>query len=466
MMYVFFTFDGDTMPIAYQLQREGNNVLVCQIKDPSIFKKSKTWVTEKEEPEKKKMRLSLYDGMLEKYTVPAMMDYLKRIKQRDQFFIIFGHSALYELSEQVMALGFDKGHFQTKEDYLREQDRDAAKEFVKKNYGGKIKLKEYKEFPNADQAIKFIESSNDIWVAKSDGNMFETIVPDTNDLEMAKMQLVSELRMNAKKDRVILEQKIINCLEFAPQMVWYDGVPVYSMIEIETRMFGAQDIGPQTGGNENVVINTPLDALINEIVFPPSVHELAKKHKGVFMYDAGILSDGTDLYFTEFCGNRHGWGSIFSEMTACAKDGEISNYYESLMRGENPYQHKFGAGLSIYDLYCHDKQPIYLRDDQNFYLMQCRKDEIDGDKVLVNVGYRKFNESPLAYVTATGNLIEEAVGRIYDSLLGLSYKGVYYRPQDDFLSNEYVSSVLRRLEFLEAKKLLEPKNDKDEQVEK
>ena len=456
--YCIFTLDGDLFPVAYSLIQEGKDVLVCQIDNPNLLG-TDTWLSQKEDPEVRRRRLSLYDGMLEKLSLPKMYSKMIGIKDKDNCFVIFGHNSLYKISDRVRKMGFNTGLFPNEDDYIREQERQKSKDFVKKYYPG-LKVAETKEFSNVDEVIKFVEESDKFWVVKSDGNHGETIVPDRDDLELAKQQIKSELT-NSKnaynQGKLILEQKIMNAIEFAPQMIWYNGKPVCSEVEIETRMFGSGDIGDQTGGNENVVIPTMVDDKINEIAFPQIMHDIAKKHVGMFIADAGILSDGKDLYFTEFAGSRWGWGGIFSELSAA---GSCDDYFQAIVEGEDPYRFDFGVGLAVYSIRSDSKFPmlnqeglsIFIKDESrsNFFIMQCKmkKDQ------LVNVGYREFDSEPLGYVVGRGDTLQEAVKEIYDTLQGISMKGIFYRPYEDFLSEAYTSSVVNRIKFLEKENLI------------
>ena len=305
-------------------------------------------------------------------------------------------------------------------------------------------------------------------MVKSDGNHGETIVPDKDDLEMARHQVISELthyKSSYDKGKLILEPKIMNAIEFSPQMVWYDGEPVYSEVELETRMFGGADIGDQTGGNQNIVIQTELGAKINEIAFPEAIHRTARKRRGIYISDAGILSDGKNFYFTEFAGNRHGWPGIFSELSASMEKGdEVSNYFEAIVMRENPYKYKFGACISTYSIRSDEKFPMLNKEDlsinikrgceKDFFLLQAKMKQAGKEKELVNVGYREYDSSPLGVAVGRGDTMEEAVDGVYKTLKGVSMKGLYYRSKEDFLSTDYVSSIPNRLKFLEKEGLI------------
>lgn len=464
MNYVFFSYDGAIFSVAKKLFDEGNDVIVCQIRYASQLG-IETWISV-ETPEKRNRRLTLYNGLLEKWSLDKTMDYLRwkdRIDKSNTF-IIFDHNTQYKIAEKVLKMGYQDGLFPIEYDYLMEKDRKRAKEIVKNNYPG-IKLTEVNEFRKVDDVIKFVSESEKLWVIKSDGNFAETLVPDNENIELGKMEVIAKLKEDKKdfeKGNIIAEEKIMKPLEFAAEMVFYNGDPIYSQVEIETRMFGSCDIGPQTGGNENLVVATQHGDKINEICFPSIVYEEASTRKGMYIKDAGLLSDGENLYFTEFAGNRWGWGGIFSELSASKEDGMYSNYFEKIKNGESPYIHQYGTSLALYSLDVDDefaklskgKMPIIIQDEviDDFFLYQIRQNENkDG---LISVGYRLFEDAPLGYVVGRGNTIYEAVESIYKNLEHFSFKGVYYRPKSDFLSIENNTHILRRIEFLKNKRLI------------
>lgn len=464
MKYVFFTYDGAILSVANKLIQEGNEVYVCQIRNPSVLG-IKSWVNDVENPETKKRRLSLHNGYFKKYRLDEMLEFLGQQKNKDNFFVVFDYNNMCKIAEKVLRMGYSKGLLPLTYDYEMEKDRQLAKKFVS-NYYPDLKLAEVKEFSKVQDVISFIQESDKLWVIKSDGNFAETLVPDKDDLEMSKAQITSELLENKKdfeKSKIIAEEKIINCIEFTPQLVFWDGKPIYSQIEIETRMLGPLDIGPQTGGNENLIVHTELNDKINKIIFPPIIYEEARNHKGLYIRDAGILSDGEDLYFTEFAGNRWGWGGIFSELSASmTSGGNISNYFEKLAIGEDPYVYKYGTSLALYTLDVDPKHAglpagdsrltIQEGYEHNFFMYQIRQnDKKDG---IISIGYRTFGSAPLGYVTGRGDTIESAVDNLYDHVDKFSLKGVYYRPESDYLSLENNKCILKRLAFLKEKGLI------------
>jgi hypothetical protein len=359
-------------------------------------------------------------------------------------------------------MGFT-GLMPTRDDYLLEKDRSLAKEFVRLNYP-LLKLKEAQSFKGVAEALRFMKGSPKAWVVKSDGNLGETIVPSSVDVKVAREQTMDELAAHQKdfaKGGLSVEEFIPEPIEFFPMMVFWDGRPVYSQVELETRMLGGGDLGPQTGGNQNVVVCTELDAKVNQMFFPPAVHSLAKRRKGMFIFDAGILSDGKSYYFMEFAGNRWGWGGVFSELSASAgKNGKMASaYFERLVAGKHPYQHHFGASTAFYSLATDDKHhelakeglAITVDSVDDLFLMQVRLGVEGG---LESAGYRGYESGPMGYAVGRGANLSEAVEGVHKAVKGVTFKGIYYRTKEDFLSSAYSSAISRRYEFLVGKKLL------------
>ena len=461
MKYLIVTYDGASLPIAHRLMLECLDVRVCQIADPSVLK-VKSWITDKEHPEVRRRRLSIYDNILEKEPLPKFLNSVRGLPNKDDYFVLCDYNTLFPVAEQLLKAGFTKGLFPTEDDYDREKNRDDAKAFVKKHYKH-LKLKETITCSSVKDAVARLKSSNKVWVAKSEGNMGETIVPSARDPKMAREQTIDELLCHQKdynKADIILEEKIVDPIEFCPAIYFWDGEPVYSQVEIETRMLGGADIGPQTGGNQNVVIQTKLDDKINKMFFPPIVYELAKERKGLFIFDAGILSDGKGYYFIEYAGNRWGWGGVFSEISAAETRRAMAGpYFEALATGHSPYSYRIGSSVAFYQLendskhasLCKDGTGINVRSVDNVFLGQVRLDKEAG---LVSVGYRCYDSAPVGYAVGRGNTIQKAADSVYKTLEDVSFKGIYYRSKEDFLSFEYSSSIPVRYQFLLDKGLI------------
>lgn len=460
--YCFFSYDGTCFSLSKKLIDEGKDVLTCQVVDASALG-VESGLNDKEDKESRRRRLSLYDGILEKKSLGDTLSWLKKQKNKEEIFIFFDYNTFYKIAAKVLKMGYTNGLFPTEEDFELEKDRAAAKERVKEHYP-ELKLKETKEFSKVDEVIKFIEESDKTWVVKSDGNFAETLVPDSEDEEMAKTQVISQLNEHKKdfeKGGIVVEEKISNPFEFAPIAVFYNGAPLFTHVEIETRMLGCQDIGQQTGGNQNIVMRTKPTDLINKIAFPDIIYDIAKKHVGMYIADCGILSDGKDLFFTENAGNRFGVPCLFSEISACMEKGKIAPYFEALVNEEDPFCYNYGTALALYSFSIDNNNwegipenlKLYIKPEKedDFFLYEIKADEKNEEEgCYLTVGYM----SPLGWVTGRGNTMEEAIQLLYDNLKNFSLKGVYYRPQSDFMSSETNKCVMSRIKFIKEKNLI------------
>src|SRR6185436_20764581 len=85
--------------------------------------------------------------------------------------------------------------------------------------------------------------------------------------------------------------------------------------------------------------------------------------------------------------------------------------------------------------------PIEFKDRAagNLWLWDVKR---EGGK-LVSVG----SDWNLAVVTGKGRSIEEAVKEMYRSVDDFSFVGAYYRPKFDYLSLDYPTSIINRLNY-------------------
>jgi hypothetical protein len=256
-------------------------------------------------------------------------------------------------------------------------------------------------------------------------------------------------------------------IEASPQMIFWNGEPICSSFDMETRMIGPNDVGFQTGGNQNIVMATDLKDPINKLAFPPIVHQMAKERKGMFIFDAGILFDKNgQAYFTEFAGNRWGWGGVFSELSMARKGERVaSEYFEAVAQGKNPQKYKYGTTLSLYNLQMDKQNPGLFKDgmpfqweestEKSFFPYQVRKEEHENKGEDEVVQKRSISMSVgstinlLGYTTGFGNTVKEAVDNLYNTFEDKVYMGgMYYRSKQDFLSTDYTSALMNRVNFV------------------
>lgn len=450
--YIFITREGDPLPIADRLIDEGKTVIVGMTNDAD----------DNGPPAKEKCRLSLYDGIIEKHDAEQVMSWMKKLPNKHEWFVMFDYGDLWKYSERALKMGFTKGIFPTEEGYKLEDDRKAGKKFAKDNFT-KLKIAPVNEFKTIKEAIAFLSNEKDkIYVLKSNGSNADTVVPATQDPELARQQIIGALYSEAKgyqKEGFTLEQKILNPVELSPVMVFWEGKPLFSLIELENKPLGSGNIGVFTGGNQNLTLLTRLDSPINKIAFPPAIYEMAKKQPGIGIYDAGLLYDGKEFYFTEFCSQRWGWDGIFSEIAMCADDdgkNAVSNHFDLISAGKNPIRFKFGAALRLFQTEVNSKFAGIYKDgysmdwmdevSDDIFLYCMKKIKVEGtDKMqFVSVGY----DRDLLVAVGASNTIDKAIDMAYRAADGFAMNGAYYRPKFDFVSRAYPTSILNRYDFL------------------
>ncbi len=448
MKYFIFTFYGVGLPIAYKLQQEGHEVLVGE-----IMKKSETVTKDEkasEDPEETKRRLSLYNGMLNKMPADKLIEKMKEVSDKSECFVFCDFNNTFKYAQMAAELGFE-GNFPTEDDYKFEQDRDAAKDFVKKNYP-QVAIGEKKEFQKIKDGIEFLEKTDDVWVLKGNDESGHTFVPDTDNPELAKSQIIETLQKfpdGYEKSGFILELMIPYMMEITPQKIYYDGVPLAVTIDIENKQLGSGNLSLMTGCAADLVFPVPMDERICEIAFPPIIDELAKKHKGLFIWDASLLISrkGGKIYFGEFCSNRPGYNAFFTELSQLPS---ISHYFESIIKFKSPFtMGTVGVSTTLFNLHRDFDDNSILKDSQIDYKEEFEKniwmyDALKDKEKIINAGY----DTNLVAVTGADTSLDDAINKMFKVIeKGFSFAGVYYRPKADYISLDYPTSIPNRLDY-------------------
>jgi hypothetical protein len=455
MKYRIFTYTGDSLPIAHKLQQEGCEVVVGMVDDKGAVHSAKEGELRLEKREAKRRRLSLFDGLVEKRPAEVLIDEMRRYEHPEDYFVFFDRNHLFRFSEQLLETGFN-GNFPTEADYLFERDRERANQLVREQYP-RLHVPDVKPFNNVRDALEFLESTDQLWVLKSQDDSVRTFVPDVDDPKLAATQVIEMLNDNRKAydcSGYILEELIHPAIEITPEKIYYDGTPLAVVLEFENKPFGSGNISIQTGCSQNLLFPIDMADKINGIAFPPVVDQMAKQHKGLFYWDASLLIDKRTgkIYFGEFCSNRPGYNSLFTELAQCRS---VNDYFSSIIRKESPF--KLGTvGTSVLLLNpATDKETGRTTEgaridykpeiERNLWLWDVRREQ----NRLVNVG----DGWNLAVVTGAGDSIDEAVNSMYRCVDGFSFAGAYYRPKSDFLSLDYPTSILNRINYGLEKKL-------------
>lgn len=428
--WICLTIDGTGLPVAYHLQQEGKEVIVGQIQDKSEIEPGDT-----EDPEDKEKRLSQYDGLLKKYPADKLVKALRKVKNKDDYFIYCDRNNVFPYAEKLLKYGFTKGIFPTKKDYDMEKEREEAMEFVEEHYTD-VGIIPHQKVKTVEEAKAIVEEADTPLVVQSEGDHVFTVVgPD--DPEKSKVMILSVLDKHAAeyaKGEIIIKEKLVAPVEITPQIVFWNGEPVYTSIDIETKNVGnGENNGNQVGCGSNLIIRTELDDPINDIAFPPKVYELAKEHTGLFIWDISLYFTDRGIFFGEFCSNRFGYDALQTEMTMAHGPSE---YFEKIMLGENPIEHfKFGAAVRMFNLKSKEDHEIVYDNWKPIWVYDVKMK----DGKMVTIG----EDWDLAVVTGRGNSVLEAVENCYNNCERLTFKEKYYRTKDDFLA-DYPTSIMRR----------------------
>jgi hypothetical protein len=457
LKYIFFTFEGLCLPIAKKLIDEGNEVTVAQVQDIKELDGEG-----EEEPEMRKRRLSAYDGIVDKLPADKVLKVIESIEDKDSYFVFVDFNSMHRIGEALVAMGFKNGIFPMKKHSDMETDRNSAKKFVQKYYKG-LEVAEEHEFKTIEEAEKFLETTDKVWVLKGNSDNAKTIVPYMEDPEMAKQLLLGNLRKGQKDYEdggFILEEKIPNPIEFTPEAVFWNGNLVFTDIDMETKYRDAGDRGAQVGCGTSLVLATDLEAEINKIAFPEIIHTMAAEQPGLFVWDASILVDPRTgkKYFGEYCPMRFGWDSIFAEIAMSGdEDGSVvaTRFFEAIVRGENPFQFKIGTTVRLYNGYISSEGQvkggqIIAVDEKavpNVYLYGVQQEE---DMMHVCDYYLD-----VGVVTGFSNKsVEDAVDKMYLYVDMVTLNGISYRYKGDFLSRDYPTSLMNRYDYLVKNKII------------
>lgn len=430
---VFITLSSgwDGMPIAFHMQEEGMKSIVGQVQSKTELKQE-----DDEKPDEKEERLAQYEGMVQKYPTQKLVKALKKVKNKDEYFIYCDQNALWPLAEELLKAGFKNGLFPTEEDYNMEKEREAAMEFVEEHYPD-VQIIPHEKYKTVEEARQAVEESEVPLVIQSEGDFVSTIVgPD--DVEQSKITIMAALDKHEKeysKGEIILKEKLIKPIEITPQIVFWNGEPVFTDIDIETKNIGdGENNGNQVGCGTNLIIKTEFEDEINRIAFPEKVYEMAREHTGIFVWDISLYFTDSGIYFGEFCSNRFGYDALMTEM---AMSGGSSHYFKAIQNSQNPLKARFGAAVRVFNLNRTKEQEIAIIDEvkDSVWLYEVTKKD---DKML-SVG----DCWDLGVVTGTGETVEEAIEATYKNYEGLNFKEKYTRTKDDFLA-DYPTSIVRR----------------------
>jgi len=446
--YAVFTFTGDVLPVAHRLQQEGHDVVVGMVEDvQDTLLGGETARTEDDLTRER--RLSLYDGLLEKKPAWNLVQELTGQTAADTF-VLFDRNHLFRFASALENEGLS-GNFPTAEDFGLEQNREDAKAFVRRHYPS-LAVADVKQFSSIAEATEFLKATDDLWVLKGKGDDAATFLPDVDDAELAGKQIQQQLASNAEayeRHGFILEPLIASVVELTPQRMFYDGEAVATTLDIENKPFGSGNVSMQTGCSQDLVFPIAETDRICELAFPPIVAELARKRRGLFYWDASLLIDrrSRKIHFGEFCSNRPGFNALFSELAQCKS---VHDYFAGAVKKRNPFTlGTLGCSVTLFNPSIDPDRPgrppdavpieYKKRVEPGLWLWDVKLQR----GRLVTAG----DDWNLGVITGAGTSIEAAVGQMYRNVDDFSFVGVYYRPKFDYLSMDYPTSIVNRLNY-------------------
>ncbi|RYG22943.1 hypothetical protein EON82_15590 [bacterium] len=444
MDYFVITNDGYGLPIAERLQNEGANVTVGQVPEQPMTLLESEGEGAYETEESRRRRLFLYEGILLKRPAEEVIDEVKKRKAKDDF-VFFDLNHHFRYAERLGDAA--TGNPPKESDLQLEIERDLANEFVREHYP-KLKVAPYETFEHVKDAKRFLRGAQGRWVLKGRAEDSSTVVPSSPVAELAEGEVVAALKERREEYETagfLLEKLIQDPIEITPQRIYFDGKLVATFVCIENKPFGAGNIGPMTDCAGDMIFRIPDDAPINEIAFPPIVDKLARGHRGMFTWDGSILFDPKDgtPYFGEFCANRVGYNSFYTELTLC---GGPKRYFEMVRRGENPYpQDRVATSVTLFNSLrdpCglpKEGIPVHCTDDARKTLWL--QDVASGPSGLQTAGFAHS----IGVATGTARSVEEAADIAYAQLDYIAVESSVHRPKFDYLSREYPTSILNRL---------------------
>ncbi|GIW67868.1 MAG: hypothetical protein KatS3mg096_736 [Candidatus Parcubacteria bacterium] len=451
MKFVLITYDGHGLPIAYRLLKEGYDVLVGQAKELEHMPK--------EDEETKRRRLSLYDGMLEKMDADELVNKLEKETKKDDYFIFCDFNYVYPYAERLKKAGF-KGLLPNEEDFKLEEDRNYAKELVRRNYDI-FSEQEVIEFDSVEEAREFLKDTDKLWGVKGNNPESPTYFPASNDINIAQEDLIEILENNKKlyeSGGFILEEKIEDLIEFVPEIIVNQGEILGLNINIELKPFGAGNTAWQTGDSASMIMWLKEEdwEKIIPLFFPESMKNYYLRENEMVVWDAGVMySPSRDkFYFSEFCSDREGWSSVFNKLSTFAFVGD---YFERIANKEKLFTEDvfpYGCSIRVFNEIKETKKGLekFVKSDQRFFA------NLDNPNVwlwdvkmknekLYTVGY----DHNLAVITQAGadwkicfQLIDKLLTEGKEFFYGLSY----WRRDFDIINESYWGNIKQRFNFV------------------
>lgn len=432
--YCFISTWGDSLPIAWHLQMEGKQVMFGLIDDMST-------VGLKETPEEHKKRMMLGKDLLDVHMAETLIEKMQGWEDKDEWFVFFDFNHQWKLADKVK--DFKYGLFPTRFDYQMENDRNLAKEFVKANYPG-VSLPEVQEFSKVEDAEEFLEDTTEFWALKGNSPDGKTFVPNTDNIDFAKDEIVDMLKSNPKgyeSKGFILERQIRDGLEVCVEGMWWNGDLVATTIDIEHKAIGAGNTGFQVGCSGNLIAEIPSDSQLATLGLPEAIQKVAKRRRGLYFADANFIIKDGEFFYLE-CGFRPGYDAIVAEL---AMAGGATLFFDKLVTGETLFDYTYGVAVRGFNLNANNPdEGVKIRYTSELTPDLWPSGIYRKDGALYDCCY--CTDAVLA--TGVSDDPDYAAIKAYDVLEACSYNSMYYRPRTDWFA-QYKGAIPGRVEEVE-----------------
>jgi hypothetical protein len=448
MKTALFTIDGNGTPLAHHLQNEGEEVYV------GFIRSWKTLGVECDEnAEGQKRRLALFNGMFNyKMSSNELISYLLAQKNKKEWRIFCDFNYQFSIADILRKAGFT-GLFPTEQDASYEKDRKKAKDLVKRRFE-MLTIGDYTEFSKVQEGIKFLNQNKEtLYVLKGFNEFAGTVVPYSNDIDINRAFLINALNTHRKdyeKDGYILEEKIPDLIEFTPEAIAFDGKLVGVSVDIEHKLLGSRS-GSQTGCTLDTVFWIDEKTKCYEWFLKP-LEDMMFRQNQMTIWDASVLYSPSrgKYFFGEFCFNRPGYDSVFTEVSTL---GKTLKFFDRIWSGKPLYvkgiTKPFASAVRVFNLVPSNTHSglttsgdLVITNTENPDIWLWDVEEKNGE--LFTVGYDKN----MCIVTGSGETFEESVDAAYENLKEVHFDAGYHLEAHDALDAENPQSLLSRYNAL------------------
>jgi len=454
--FIIYTQLHHLLPLAERFEAKGHKVIYAVLTDEEAEGKADTSPFGRLKAERHQ---HLGEGIITAFPAREITQKLLERKFKDTY-IVFDFNYGWQYAEPLMEAGY-RGFFSTRWAFELERNREASVNLVRKHYPY-VRIPETHTIPGKAIA-NFLQSyRNKIWVIKPNSEDISTFVPQSEEPALAFEEAQVYLQENQdelNKTTVIMQEKIIGT-EVVCETGYYNGKPVWASIDCENKYLLPEEKGEQTGCAFDLVRFIPIDSPLREML-NGGFDKLAREMKLTGIMDIDVIFSHQDgqPYFLEFCPQRFGYNSIFTEWTIWGED-DIDEFLLAWFNGDlliDGYS-LFGASIRLFNLNYHRNLLKYLLDkDFEFpkFILRSNKGIWLWDVFKEDDEYKLcLADYNTAIVSAVSDTAEGALSKAKrKARFDIDFEGKYYRSDVDDFSMPY--NPAWRYEFLVEKHLAE-----------